>query len=37
MTLVKSLYSGDPDMIMIHMTVGAIRVKSYKSEKRQHF
>jgi hypothetical protein len=27
MTLVKSLYSGDSDVIMICMTVGAIRVK----------
>jgi hypothetical protein len=27
MTLVKSLYSGDPDLIMICMTVGAIWVK----------
>jgi hypothetical protein len=27
MTLVKSLFSGDPDVIMICMTVGAIRVK----------
>jgi hypothetical protein len=30
MTLVKYLYSGDPDVIMICMTVGAIRVKSHK-------
>jgi hypothetical protein len=27
LTLVKSLYSGDPDVVMICMTVGAIRVK----------
>ena len=28
MTLVKSLYSGDPDVIDLYMTVGAIRVKA---------